>query len=406
MRIAYLHQYFRMPAESGGTRSYDLAKGFVQMGHSVDMITTTSDSKKCSSAKWTVEMHDGINVHYIYLPYESKLSYPKRIMVFLSFMWAASIRLLDLKVDLVLASSTPLTIGIPAMLKRLFHRTPYIFEVRDVWPEAVVAIGAVRSKPLVWVLERVEWVIYRYASAIVPLSTDMRLSILSRFPDFREKTSVVIENIAEIERFSQSAGGMGDVLIRQIGRRPRFIVLYAGTFGKVNGLRYLVQLAALSLVKDPDLVYVAVGDGVEKESLKAMALQSGVLGVNLFMIDPVAKSDLPLLYAEADMGSSFVVDLKPLWSNSANKFFDTLAAGKPIMINHCGWQSEVITLSECGFVLPPNLNAQSVDEFVRYTFDEKKVALHGLNARGVAKERYSLQKAVESYMEVFKFAIR
>src|SRR5690554_5366431 len=167
MKIIYLHQYFKTPNENGGTRSYDLANSFVKEGEHVEVITTTSDSFGFVNGKrWRTEEISCIVVHYLYLPYDNSFSFTKRAWVFFLFLWYSSIRLLKLRGDVVLATSTPLTIGIPALIKKLFHHTPYIFEVRDVWPEAVIAIGAVKNKWLQKLLYRLEKLIYKNAIEI------------------------------------------------------------------------------------------------------------------------------------------------------------------------------------------------------------------------------------------------
>src|SRR5690606_11969464 len=125
----------------------------------------------------------------------------KRTLIFLKFMWFATFRILRINADIVLATSTPLTIGIPAMIKKLLQKTPYIFEVRDVWPEAVIAIGAVNGNLTKRWLYFQEKVIYKYADYIVPLSSDMQRSILNRFPYLKNKVDIVIENISEVDRF-------------------------------------------------------------------------------------------------------------------------------------------------------------------------------------------------------------
>lgn len=402
MRILYLHQHFKHPGQSGGTRSYDLARSFVQKGFTVDILCATSDVRYHNkNSRWVVVELNGLRIHYVYLPYSSHMSNQKRIWVFLRFLWLCTAKCLKLECDVVLATSTPLTIGIPALIKRLVHKVPYIFEVRDVWPEAVAAIGAIQSRWLLLFLEGVEWVVYKHAKAIVPLSWDMRDSICSRFPEFNEKSSIVIENISEIQRFRPDLVTNNRFIRDLIGREVRFVVLYAGAFGRVNGLDYLIQLAALTLYEDSEIVYVAVGDGVEKNRLISIANEKDVLNRNLFFMDSVAKEMLPLLYAEANMGSSFVINVKPLWANSANKFFDTLAAGKPILINHGGWQSDVITKEECGFVLPSVLSKESAKEFVKYTMADGVILRHGENALKLASEEYALDVAVQSYVKVF-----
>src|SRR5690606_19659415 len=193
MKIIYLHQYFKKPNENGGTRSFDLATSFVKKGIDVEVISTTSDKSGFLDKKWKVEFVNGVKINYLYLPYDNSFSSIKRIYIFILFLWHSLIKLIKTDGDLVLATSTPLTIGIPAIIKKLAHKTPYVFEVRDVWPEAVIAIGAIRNflvkKCLFWLEE----VIYRRSVAIVPLSSDMQESIITRFPQFEAKTRIVIE---------------------------------------------------------------------------------------------------------------------------------------------------------------------------------------------------------------------
>src|SRR5690606_32160141 len=174
MKLIYIHQYFKFPDETGGTRSYDLASSFVKKGIDITVVTATSDEKYNTKQRWTEIEREGIKINYIYLPYGNHMSYLKRSLVFFKFLWFTSFRLLKLKGDIVLATSTPLTIGIPALVKKWFGKTPFVFEVRDVWPEAVIAIGAIKNKLMQKVLYGLEKMIYKNAIAIVSLSTDMQ----------------------------------------------------------------------------------------------------------------------------------------------------------------------------------------------------------------------------------------
>ena len=399
MKLIYLHQYFKFPDETGGTRSYDLATSFVKKGIEVVVVTATSDINHKSKKKWKVLERDGLLVNYIYLPYGNHLSYFQRSFVFFKFLWFSTFRLLKLKGDFVLATSTPLTIGIPALFKKWFGKTPYIFEVRDVWPEAVIAIGAIRNKMMQKLLYLLERVVYKNASAVVPLSTDMQKSIVNRYPQFTDKSSVVIENISEINRFQNIEDKID--LENITGFKPRFSVLYAGTFGKVNGIDRVIDLAQKTLLIDNRLIYILIGAGAEKENVIQLAKDTGVYGKNVFILDSISKNELPKWYNTVSMGSSFVIDIKELWANSANKFFDTLAAGKPILINHEGWQADVIKDFNIGFVLPPLISNEDAGRFVEYTQNVNIIQEQQVNALSIAKERYSLERAVEKYMDVF-----
>lgn len=401
MKLIYLHQYFKFPDETGGTRSYDLASSFVNNGIDVTVVTSTSDEKYKIKQRWVEIERDGIKVHYVYLPYGNHLSYLQRSFVFFKFLWFSSFHLLKLKADVVLATSTPLTIGIPALIKKWFGKTPFVFEVRDVWPEAVIAIGALNNKVLQKVLYKLEEIIYKNAAAIVPLSVDMKRSITTRYPKLNHKPIVVIENISEINRFQNEFDKDYGVLKEKIGFQPRFPILYAGTFGRVNGISYVIALAEKTMLLDPSIVFVLIGDGAEKNPIRQEAMEKGVLNKNVFILESVSKQELPQLYYECAMGSSFVIPIPELWANSANKFFDTLAAGKPVLINHEGWQKEVILNKEIGYVLPGQLTDAAVSDFVLYANNSLNIEKQQQNALTVAKLNYSLEVALVKYNKIF-----
>ena len=300
-----------------------------------------------------------------------------------------------------MATSTPLTIGIPALIKKWIHKTPFIFETRDIWPEAVIAIGAIKNKIVKQILYFLEHLIYKNATAIVPLSVDMKESIISRYPKLAAKPIVVIENISEIDRFQNGYSKKISVLKKKIGFQPRFTILYAGTFGLVNGLDYVIELANKLAYLDPTIVFILIGNGAEKKILTKKAEDSGVLNKNIFILDSVSKQDLPQLYYECDMGSSFVIPIKELWANSANKFFDTLAAGKPILINYNWWQKEVINKANIGYVLPVDINDDVVENFALYTHNKALITKQQKNALSLAIERYSTHVAVAKYNDIF-----
>lgn len=301
---------------------------------------------------------------------------------------------------MVLATSTPLTIGIPAIIKSILHKTPYVFEVRDVWPEAVAAIGAIRNKMLLKLLYKLEYITYKKAEYIVPLSVDMKQSILSRYPQFMSKIQCVIENISEINRFQKGYDNKLRVLERKIGFKPRFTVLYAGTFGRVNNIEYVVNLAEHTIKLDPSIVFVLIGEGAQKQSVLERSKGKGLLNKNIFILEAVAKNELPQLYYEVEMGSSFVANIKELWANSANKFFDTLAAGRPVLINHGGWQSDVIKKKNTGYVLPSQVNLQVAVDFVNYTKKTDLILVQRANALHLAETSYSLEIASDKYLSV------
>lgn len=402
MKIIYLHQYFKFPDEAGGTRSFDLATGFINSGYNVQMLTSTSDKKYKINKRWSRIDKNGLVIYYIYLPYSNKMSYLRRSTVFLKFIWFSTFKLLSLNGDLVLATSSPLTIGIPALFKKWFHGVPFIFETRDIWPEAVIAIGAINNKIIQKILFFLESIIYKNAKGIVPLSIDMKKSIISRYPELVVKQIKVIENISNIDRFQKGFNIKKIQIQKMIGFKPRFTILYAGAFGRVNGLNYVIELASSLINIDPSIVFILVGSGAEKKNIFDKAKKKGLLNKNIFILDTVSKNTLPQLYYECDMGSSFVLPIKELWSNSANKFFDTLAAGKPILINYDGWQKEIVKREDIGYVLPSIITDVEIERFMLYTHQKNTILKQQKKALNIAKNYFSTQIMIKKYINIFK----
>lgn len=391
MKLLYIAQYFTFPEQPSGTRAYDLATSFAKKGIDVTVISTETHPEK-HTPKWKRIERDGIKVFKVKCPYDNKMSFKSRVWSFIKFAWYASLKGLSQDFDLILATSTPLTTGIPAKFLHYIKKKPYVFEVRDVWPSVPIGMGFFKNKRIQCVLYSLEKSIYQSAAHIVPLSIGMLEDIEQRYPNNK---MTVIPNICNLDRFSRC----DDKLSCTLPPNKR-ILLYAGSFGKVNGIKYVVELALLTLPLDEDLVYVLIGKGGEKEQIRQLARDTGLLGRNLFILDPIPKGDLPSLYSRVTVGSSFVSNIPVLWENSANKFFDTLAAGRPIVINHEGWQADVIRKKNIGYVLPQLLTQTVAEDFVAYMKNLKLIEEQERNTKDVAKE-YSLDSAVFKYLTIF-----
>ena len=397
MHLIYIHQYFAFPDIHSSTRSYDLAKEFVKQGITVTVITTTTKVKGVDEKKrWNYIQKDGIHFWVLTSTYSQKLPFYKRLFLFFHFMLFASIKVMQIKCDLVLTTSTPLTIAFPALIKKAVTGTSFVFEVRDVWPEIPIKLGYIRNKLVISFLNWFERLIYKKAAHIVPLSSGMEKSIKERC---NISHTTVITNISEITRFQSKADPIQ--LGFDFNRKNLKILLYAGAMGRINDIKYVTELAGETFLVDPDILFLIIGVGNEKESLINHCRETGILNKNIFFYKPVPKKQLPYLYSICTLGSSFCADNKVLWNNSANKFFDTLAAGKPILINYEGWQADLIKKENIGYILPPRLSENSVKEFVDYINNKSLLQLQGKNALELAKREFSLEKAIQLYLEVF-----
>ncbi|MEU8661617.1 glycosyltransferase family 4 protein, partial [Actinoplanes philippinensis] len=324
MRITYIHQYFKTPSMSGGTRSYEFARRLVERGHEVHLITGDPHARR---ARVTTEA--GIVVHWLPVPYDNAMSYRRRILAFLGFVGRSALVAGRLRHDLVFATSTPLTVAVPGAWAALRRRAPMVLEVRDVWPELPIAMGALRSPVSRWAARRLEAWAYRRSAQVIALSPGMAASIRRRFP---RVPVTVVPNSCDRDLFA-GAGEAGERLRRDtpwLGDRP--LILYAGTLGLANGVDYLVRMAARLADTDPGVCVVILGDGRMRDSLRNLAAELGVLDRNLFLLGPVSKAEVVAFFGACALAASVFADVPELGANSPNKVFDAFAAGRPVAV--------------------------------------------------------------------------
>ncbi|WP_433306688.1 glycosyltransferase family 4 protein [Actinoplanes sp. CA-030573] len=346
MRIVYIHQYYCNPGMTGGIRSYEQARRLVAHGHTVDVITTD-----IAGGPRRVTDDDGVTVHWYPVPYSNHMSYARRLRAFAEFMALAAVKAARLEADLVFATSTPLTVAVPGVIAAKLRGVPFVFEVRDLWPEVPIEMGALRNPLARRLACGLANFAYRNAAEVVALSPGMAAGVAARRP--RTKITM-IPNAADMAMFDSvrpEAVRRFREDNRWLGDRP--LIVYTGALGQVNGVEYLVRAARRMREADPECQVLIVGHGREWESTKALAASAGLLDVTVRMWEQVPKADLPVILGAATMSSSFVRPIRALWDNSANKFFDALAASRPIAINYGGWQADLIAESGAGLVLDP-----------------------------------------------------
>jgi glycosyltransferase involved in cell wall biosynthesis len=386
VKIIYLHQYFATLQDSAGTRSYEFARRLVAKGHEVHIVTSKRDEASKARSGWLETMEAGAHVHWIPVPYAGKMPYGQRVQAFFRFAWMAAGRAVALGGDVVFATSTPLTIAIPAVYAARRNRIPMVFEVRDLWPAVPIAIGALKGRPLITAARWLERFAYDHAAQIVALSPDMKTAIVHM--GYAEHKVHVIPNAADVDLFDvpQEVGTQFRQQHPWLGNRP--MILYAGALGLINGVDYLARVAAEMLRFAPEICFVIMGDGREEDQVRRIARELGVLGKNFYMLPSVPKAQMPAVLSACNLATSVIINVPEEWSNSANKFFDGLAAGKPVAINHEGWQAQVLRESGAGLVLPPTDHARAALELSTFLRDAERVQVASLAARRLARERY------------------
>lgn len=404
MRILYLHQHFVARTGTSGGRSHEFSRLWVRKGHAVFLITGAYGQSGITLApgqRRAEHTIDGIHVRVLGVPYNQRLSMRRRLLAFARFVVAACREALRVgQVDVVFATSTPLTIAIPGMWAAWWHRCPFVFEVRDLWPAAPIELGILKNRFLIWLAHRLERIAYRRAAHVVALSPGMKDGIVAAGAA-PEKVSV-LPNSSDVELFRVPPEAGIDYRAEQgeVGTRPW--VVYAGTFGRVNGVEWAIRLAEAVARLDPRIVFWLMGSGSERPAVIAEAAARGVLDRTVFFRDPVPRSQLPRVLSGATVLSSFCRDLPVLRTNSANKFFDAFAAGRPVLINYGGWQGEILEREGAGLVLDPTRIEESARRLVVCLSDSEWLKRAGEASRRLGEtvfNRVRIADALEKVLE-------
>ncbi|MBC1457150.1 glycosyltransferase family 4 protein [Listeria newyorkensis] len=333
MKILYIHQHFQK--EKGATRSYEFSKYFLKQGHNVTLITGTGMSETTA---------EGLDVISTETKYNQKMSKWRRIQAFVQFMTGSfRLGLKQKSVDVIYATSTPLTVGLVGLALSKVKRIPFVFEVRDVWPDVPVKLGYLKNRYLIGMLSYLEKQLYKHATQVVVLSPAMKENIVAKGV-MSEKVHVV-ENLANNEAMKRVIAKIPASLAIRSWMQDRFVVVHPGTMGEVNGLQHLVNIARE--MKDKSHIgFVLIGEGSEKEKLKRQVVEYDLK--NVLILDEMPKKEVQSFLKCCDLGAMTVKDARILWDNSANKFFDFLAAGLPVILNYQGWQHDVLVKSGAG----------------------------------------------------------
>ncbi len=395
-KILYIHQYFETPEESGRTRSYWFAKKLVEAGHAVTIITSMHAHSKRKEGVYQI---DGFTVKYVKNTYDNSMSIPAKLWSFIRFMVASSIICLKEKqVDLLYATSTPLTVGIPALLRKVFKKTPYIFEVRDLWPEFPIQIGAIKNKLLIKALRYLEKKIYKNAVHIVALSPGMRDGVVST--GIRKEKISVIPNMSKPDIFYPRP--LNEKVVKKYGFASKdFKVIHFGTMGIANGLDYIIDAAEILKVNKVDNVhFYFAGQGAMESRLKKECETRSLdkvhfLGyMNTFEISEVVNC--------CDLTITTFENLPVLQTNSPNKLFDSLSAGKPCVVNSAGWTKDLVEEAACGVYVDANQPEELANKVIELKSKKDILKSMGENARSLSLSRYDKALLCEQFLEVME----
>jgi len=404
VRIVYLHQYFNTPDMAGGTRSFEMARRLVARGHQVDLVTSSRDRGR--EGGWYTTVEAGIRVHWLPVPYDNKMSFGQRIRAFLMFAVAASRRAASLPADVVFATSTPLTIVFPGIYSAWRRRVPLVFEVRDLWPDVPIAMGVIRNPVAIWLARALERLAYRYSKHIVALAPGMRVDILGKGVAARKVS--VIPNGCDRGVFGvDHASAVAALRASRDWLGQRRLVLFGGTLGLANGVGYLVSIAEAMRRLDPEIRFVVIGDGSERAAIAELARHKGVLDQTFFMPGAMPKRELAVWLAACDMAVGLFSGPRVLWKDAVqNKFFDALAAGKPVACNFSGFQSELAVQHDVGLIFDAENAELAARQMHSKLNDDAWLAAVRVRALQLAADDFDRDRLAERLGDVLEAAAK
>lgn len=392
MNILYIHQYFLTPQEPGGTRSYWLAQELIKNGHKVTMLT--------SSTKFAEEIKeinvDGIEVIYLKEEYDQNMSITRRLKAFVKFMYKSSkIGLMQKNIDLVIATSTPLTIGVPALVLKWLKKKPFVFEVRDLWPEVPIQMGAIKNRWIIKAARSFEKLIYKNASHVIALSPGMQDGVLQYIPI--DKTSM-IPNMAKMDEFWPRE--KNNLLMEKLGlQKDSFKVVHFGSLGFANGAYTIIESAQL-LHGNKNIEFLFVGGGSTEQELIEEVQKHNLENVKFLGKFPM--KDVSEIVNFSDVSLISFLDLPILYTNSPNKLFDSLSAGKPIIVNSAGWTKAIAEDHRCGYYVNPKNPQELADKILFLQSNPDISAEMSINSRRLAETVYDKSILCKQFVQVIE----
>lgn len=403
MRILLIHQYFLEKNDSGGSRFNEMAKLWVEQGHEVTVLSgmvhyATGKKMKRYKGKFIYndsQFYNGIDVIRCHVSESYNSSFLGRLWAYFSFVFSsiyAGLFIVKKKHDIILVTSPPLFVGITAYVLSVFKRLPFIFEVRDLWPESAIDTGVLLNK---WIIKFAYWFegfIYQKAELINVLTPAFKTKLLEK--NVSEDKIIFIPNAAD---FSLSEVLLKDFnaveFKKSLGFKENFVITYVGAHGVANHLIQLLEAA--ELLKDTHVIFQLIGAGMQKDMLIAKKEKRNL--TNVIFRDPVPKEEVFKYILASDMGASVLKKVDTFKTIYSNKTFDYMSCRIPVLLAIDGISRNLIEDAACGIYVEPE-NPHAIAKVIRQAmFYPEKLKEMGENGYNYALENFDRSILSERY---------
>ena len=353
MHIMFLTHYFPPEVNAPASRTFEHAREWVKSGHRVTIVTCAPNHPKGEvypgyrNRFFQRETKDGIEVVRLWTWLASNEGFLLRTTNFVSYLVMATLVAPFLpRPDLVVSTSPQFFCGLAGWTVSRIKWRPWVLEIRDLWPESITAVGAVKSRMLIHILEAIETFAYRRCDQIVSVTDSFVAHFVQRgIP--RSKVTVV-KNGADLTRYVPQP--KNDALLDELGLTGKFVAAYFGTLGMAHKLTTILEAAEIS--KDhPSIVYVIMGDGAERPGLLKSISERGL--TNVLLLDQQPKDRMPAFWGSIDASLVLLRKDDLFKTVIPSKIFEAMAMERPIVIGVEGESRAIVEAAAAGIPIAP-----------------------------------------------------
>jgi hypothetical protein len=393
LRILFFSHYFPPEVNAPASRTYDHCARWAAEGHDVTVVTCHPNcpdgavfSGYRNRLRPQVEFVDGVRVVRVWTYLAANAGTARRIANFVSYLVSALLASLWLpRPDVIVATSPQFFCGWAGVLASRLKRTPLVLEIRDIWPESIRAVGAIKSRRLLRLLEWLERRMYLAARHIVAVGEGYRDNIL-RKANVADRVSVITNGV-DLRQFAPREPDAE--LLAAWGLEGKFVCSYVGTIGMAHGLEVVVEAAGILRGKGrDDIAFCLVGDGASRSRLQEAAERAGVSDLVVFP-GRQPKERIPTILASSDACLIHLKKCELFGTVIPSKIFEALAMTRPVIMGVEGEAREIVMNSGAGVAMEPESPQSLVEAVERLADDPARVALKGEAARRHIVENFS-----------------
>ncbi|MCG3189238.1 MAG: D-inositol-3-phosphate glycosyltransferase [Burkholderiaceae bacterium] len=363
MHVLFLTDNFLPEVNAPASRTHEHCRQWVAAGETVTVITCAPNFPQgrvfdgYRNRVWQQEEVDGIRVIRVWSYITANEGFARRVLDYLSYMLTAFVASLFVRrVDVVVATSPQFFTAVAGWATGALKRVPFVFELRDLWPESIKAVGAMRESPIIGWLERLEMFLYRRATRIVSVTHSFRDTLARRGVDAGKID--VVTNGVDMARFSPRPKDAA--LLHDLGLQGCFVAGYIGTHGMAHGLETLLAAAHQLQQRDEadDIRILLLGDGARKAALKAEAARLALR--NVIFVDTVLKEQVARYWSVLDVSIIHLRRTGLFTTVIPSKLFECMGMGIPVLHGVQGESAHIVERDRVGRVFEPENASQLV----------------------------------------------